>query len=95
MSDSYKNQNQYSLPENQNKILNIIPLNIKKDKDNTFPQKSKDFRKSKKSVSVRKLITGNKKINININQNININSNINEIDLSLENKEKSSKPKNR
>ena len=92
MSDSNRNKNNNSLPENEKKP-NIIPLNCKKERDNSFPQKSKDFIKNKKSVSMRKLFSKNKKINININQNININSNFNEIGLSLENKEKSSKPK--
>ena len=65
----------------------------RKEKDNTFIQKSKAQLKNKKPVSTPKIFSENRKISININQNININSNIKESGFYPDNKEKSSKPK--
>ena len=72
------------------------PINqqhLRKEKDNTFIQKSKEQLKNKKLASMPKIFSENRKINININQNININTNITENGYNLDNKEKSSKPK--
>ena len=70
---------------------NIKYLNDEESKISSI--KKKENMKGKKSITMGQIISENKRINININQNININSNIKEIGLSIDNKEKSSKPK--
>ena len=91
MNDS--NDNKSPPLQSKNKISYIIPLGFQKKKDNSFPQKAKEYLKSKKSVSMGQIIENNKNISININQNININSIVKELGLNLENKEKGSKSK--
>ena len=109
MNDLNEQNNMKYLNENQKKVPNVIPLDLKKNLnkekdnssiqkrkeyiDNSSIQKRKEYMKNKKAISMRQILSENKKINININQNININSNFNEIGINIENKEKSSKPK--
>ena len=61
MNESNDNKNKNSLPQSENKISYIIPLGLQKKTDNTFPQKGKEFMKSKKSVSMRQIFANNKK----------------------------------
>ena len=55
----------------------IFPLGVKMQKESKFMQKSKEYLRSKKAVSMKHIFGGTDKINININQSININANPN------------------
>ena len=59
-----------------NRIAHIIPLGFHKPKESIFIQKSREYMKNKKAVSMKHIFDSKEKISININQNININANI-------------------
>ena len=57
-----------------NRISHIIPLGVHKARESIFIQKSREYMKNKKAVSMKHIFDNNEKISININQNININA---------------------
>ena len=50
MNESNDNKNKNSLPQSENKISYIIPLSLQKKRDNSFPQKGKEFMKKKNQI---------------------------------------------
>ncbi len=63
--------------ETNNRQSRIIPLGVKMQKEGKFVQKSRDYLRNKKAVSMKHIFEATDKINININQSININANPN------------------
>ena len=64
--------------ENNEKINEIpnYPSNLSLKRESLMVQKSREFLRRKKAISLRHIHDDNKKINININHNININTNL-------------------
>ena len=92
-TDLNDRNNEDHLNENSSNTPKINSLNLKQEKGDLSQQKRIDFLKRKKAISMHHIFSENKKINININQNINISPNLNELNRSIDNVEKSSKPK--
>ena len=73
-------KNDNNQKESTDKIPHIFPFNFKmpnERNESKFMQKSKEYMKNKKAVSMKHIFDGRDKISININQSININANPN------------------
>ena len=79
MIDNDENINNHQEKKNNSNINNITS-NLSLKRESLLIQKSREFLRKKKAVSMRHILEDNKKINININHNININTNLNKND---------------
>ena len=73
-------KNDNNQKESTDKIPHIFPFSFKmpnERNESKFMQKSKEYMKNKKAVSMKHIFDGRDKISININQSININANPN------------------
>ena len=74
-----REENDNSQNKNEKRVSQNLNYNNVSKKREILVNKSKDFFKNRKSISMRYINQDNKKIKININNNININGNINGI----------------